>query len=120
MVNPRDGSTLFGSDELDPNMFFLLNGMAPGEISDAIQLVDDEDQGYWIALRLEERVPAHRANPSQDFGYFQNIVEAAMREDQLNSWMRKAIEDTYVRIDAPYDGCTFQQNWTAGTSMDKR
>ena len=120
VVNPRDGSTLFGSDELDPNMFFLLNGMAPGEISDAIQLLDDEDQGYWIALRLEERVPAHRANPSQDFGYFQNIVEAAMREDQLNGWMRKAIEDTYVRIDAPYNGCTFQQNWTVGSSMDKR
>ena len=120
VVNPRDGSTLFGSDELDPNLFFLLNGMAPSEVSDAIQLLDDEDQGYWIAVQLEERVPAHRANPSQDFGYFQNIVEASMRETQLNDWMRKAINDTYVRIDAPYGDCTFQQNWTAGSTMDRR
>ncbi len=120
VVNPRDGSTLFGSDELDPNLFFLLNGMAPGEVSDAIQLLDDEDQGYWIAVQLEERVPAHRANPSQDFGYFQNIVEASMRETQLNDWMRKAINDTYVRIDAPYSDCTFQQDWTAGSTMDRR
>jgi peptidyl-prolyl cis-trans isomerase SurA len=120
VVNPRDGSTLFGADELDPNLFFLLNGMAPGELSDAIQLVDAEDQGYWIAVQLEERVPAHRANPSQDFGYFQNIVEAKMREEQLNGWMNKAIRDTYVRIDAPYDGCTFQQDWTAGSARSQR
>lgn len=119
VVNPRDGSTLFGSDELDPNLFFLLNGMKAGEFSDPIQLTDDDDQGYWIAVQLEERVAAHRANPSQDFGYFQNIVEASMREKQLSKWMQKAISDTYVRIDSPYDGCTFQENWTLESTVDK-
>tara|TARA_B110000285_G_C15122285_1_gene617940 strand:- start:331 stop:1749 length:1419 start_codon:yes stop_codon:yes gene_type:complete len=119
VVNPRDGSTLFGADELDPNLFFLLNGMANGAFSDAIQLVDDEDQGYWISVQLEERVPAHRANPLQDFGYFQNIVEATMRDEQLSTWMRKAINDTYVRIDTPYDGCVFQQDWTSGSTTNR-
>ena len=27
-----------------------------------------------------------------------------------------AIDDTYVRIDAPYATCSFDQDWTAGSS----
>lgn len=112
VVNPRDGGTLFGSDELDPNLFFLLNAMEPGEISEPIQLIDDEDQGYWIAVQLEERVAAHRANPTQDFGYFQTLVENELREKQLQKWTLKAIDYTYVRIDPPYDACAFKNPWT--------
>lgn len=111
VVNPRDGGTLFGSDELDPNLFFLLNAMEPGEISEPIQLIDDEDQGYWIAVQLEERVAAHRANPTQDFGYFQTLVENELREKQLQKWTLKAIDYTYVRIDPPYDACGFKNQW---------
>ena len=111
VVNPRDGGTLFGSDELDPNLFFLLNAMQPGEISDPIQLIDDEDQGYWISVQLEERVPAHRANPTQDFGYFQTIVEGELRDEQLKKWTLKAIDYTHIRIDAPYDQCAFDYTW---------
>lgn len=116
VVNPRDGSTLFGSDEIDPNLFFLLNGMEPGDISDPIQLIDEDDQGYWISVQMEERVPAHRANPTQDFGYFQTLVESELRATQLNKWVAKAISDTYIRIDAPYTDCDFDQDWTAGAA----
>ena len=111
VVNPRDGGTLFGSDELDPNLFFLLNAMQPGEISDPIQLIDDEDQGYWVAVQLDERVAAHRANPTQDFGYFQTIVEGNLRDEQLKKWTLKAIDYTHIRIDSPYDQCSFDYNW---------
>jgi peptidyl-prolyl cis-trans isomerase SurA len=111
VVNPRDGGTLFGSDELDPNLFFLLNAMQPGEVSDPIQLLDADDQGYWISVQLEERVPAHRANPTQDFGYFQTIVENELREKQLKKWTLKAIDYTFVRIDPPYDACSFDNQW---------
>ena len=111
VVNPRDGGTLFGSDELDPNLFFLLNAMQPGEVSDPIQLLDADDQGYWISVQLEERVPAHRANPTQDFGYFQTIVENELREKQLKKWTLKAIDYTFVRIDPPYNACSFDNQW---------
>jgi peptidyl-prolyl cis-trans isomerase SurA len=116
VVNPRDGGTLFGSDEIDPNLFFLLNALQPGETSEPIQLTDSDEQGYWIAVQLQERVAAHRANPTQDFGYFQAIVEERLRTEQMNEWTERAIDDTYVRIDAPYASCSFDQDWTAGSS----
>jgi peptidyl-prolyl cis-trans isomerase SurA len=116
VVNPRDGGTLFGSDEIDPNLFFLLNTLEPNAVSEPIQLTDEDDQGYWIAVQLMERVAAHRANPTQDFGYFQTIVEDGLRSEQLDGWILDAIQDTYIRVDAPYTQCAFDQNWTAGSS----
>jgi hypothetical protein len=35
---------------------------------------------------------------------------------QMNDWTARAIDDTYVRIDAPYASCAFDQDWTAGSS----
>ena len=116
VVNPRDGGTLFGSDEIDPNLFFLLNALEAGEVSEPIQLTDADDQGYWVAVQLVERVAAHRANPAQDFGYFQTIVEEQLRAEQLQNWTDRAINDTYVRVDAPYATCGFEQDWSAGSS----
>jgi len=116
VVNPRDGGTLFGSDEIDPNLFFLLNALEAGEVSEPIQLTDDDDQGYWVTVQLVERVAAHRANPAQDFGYFQTIVEERLRAEQLQTWTDRAIGDTYVRVDAPYATCGFDQDWSAGSS----
>ena len=63
VVNVRDGGTRFGVDELDPNVFFLLQDLDPGEVSAPVQLLDEDNQAYWALIRLDERFPAHRANP---------------------------------------------------------
>jgi hypothetical protein len=62
-------------------------------------------------VQLDERVAAHRANPTQDFGYFQTIVEGNLRDEQLKKWTLKAIDYTHIRIDSPYDQCSFDYNW---------
>ena len=60
----------------------------PGAVSEPIQLTDEDEQGYWIAVQLMERVAAHRANPTQDFGYFQTIVEDGPAfAAQLDGWI---------------------------------
>lgn len=120
VVNPRDGSTVFGADELDPNVFFLLNSMQPGDVSDPIQLLDEDEQGYWIIIQMNERLAAHRANPKDDFGYFQGMVESRLRAAQLQEWMEDAIANAYIRIDAPYSSCTFDILWTDRTGMETR
>ena len=63
VVNPRDGGTRFGVDELDPNIFFLLQDLEEGSISAPVQLMDADKQAYWAIIKLDEQFPAHRANP---------------------------------------------------------
>ena len=111
VVNPRDGGTRFGVDELDPNVFFLLQDLQPGDVSAPVQLVDEDNREYWAMIRLEERFPAHRANPTDDYALFQQQVEADMREEALSKWIDKRIGETFVRVDDPYRDCAMDMPW---------
>ncbi|MDA0940087.1 MAG: peptidylprolyl isomerase [Bacteroidetes bacterium] len=111
VVNVRDGGTRFGVDELDPNVFFLLQDLDPGEVSAPVQLLDEDNQAYWALIRLDERFPAHRANPQDDYALFQQQVEAELREEALSTWIDKRIGETFIRVDAPYDVCTLDMPW---------
>ena len=111
VVNSRDGGARFGVDELDPNVFFLLQDLQPGEVSAPVQLVDEDNRAYWAMIRLEERFPAHRANPTDDYALFQQQVEAEMREEALSKWIDKRIGETFVRVDDPYRDCAMDMPW---------
>ena len=111
VVNPRDGGARFGVDELDPNVFFLLQELQPGDVSAPVQLVDEDNRAYWAMIRLEERFPAHRANPTDDYALFQQQVEADMREEALSKWIDKRIGETFVRVDDPYRDCAMDMPW---------
>ena len=98
-------------DELDPNIFFLLQDLDEGGVSAPVQLLDEDNQAYWAMIQLNERFPAHRANPTDDYALFQQQVEAELREEALSKWIGQRIEETYVRVDAPYKACTMDMPW---------
>ena len=111
VVNPRDGGLMFGVDELDPNLYFLLEPLEIGEISSPVQLVDIDGNGFWTILRLDDRKAAHRANPKDDFALFQSQVENNMRALDMNEWIDEHISDTFIRISPEYIDCEFNMNW---------
>jgi peptidyl-prolyl cis-trans isomerase SurA len=98
-------------DELDPNIFFLLQDLEEGSISAPVQLMDADKQAYWAIIKLDERFPAHRANPRDDYGLFQQQVEAELREEALAKWIGQRIGETFVRVDSPYKECTLDMPW---------
>ena len=111
VLNPRDGSTRFGVDELDPNVFFLLDNLEEGAWSVPVQLLDEDENGYWAMFRMDRRYAAHRANPKDDFGLFQTQVENELRAEKMNAWLRSHIADTYIRIDPPFATCPTEHDW---------
>jgi peptidyl-prolyl cis-trans isomerase SurA len=111
VVNQRDGGTRFGVDELDPNIYFLLDPLESGGFSEPVQLMDEDGNGYWTILRLDARHAAHRANPQDDYALFQSQVENNLRKDAMNEWVSKHISSTYIRLDPAFDDCEFQMNW---------
>lgn len=116
VINPQDGSPRFHISAVDPNVFLVLSELAPGDVSAPVQLLDENENGYWVIFRLDARYPAHRANPKDDFALFQSQVEATLREEKLSKWMRNRIAETHVRIDAPYSGCSFDYGWDSAAA----
>lgn len=111
VVNPRDGGIMFGVDELDPNIYFLLEPLDEGSVSQPVQLLDENDNGYWTILKLDGRKSAHRANPKDDFALFQSQVENNIRAKVMNEWVEQHISDSYIRITSSFEGCPFNMDW---------
>ena len=111
VVNPRDGGLMFGIDELDPNLYFLLEPLETGEISSPVQLMDEDGNGFWTILKLEGRKTAHRANPKDDYSLFQSQVENNMRAEDMNAWIDEHISETFIRLSSDYINCGFNINW---------
>jgi len=111
VVNQRDGGLKFGVDELDPNIYFLLDPLSVGDVSAPIQLIDEDGNGYWTILRLDARHEAHRANPQDDYALFQSQVENDKRLEAMNDWVGKHVSQTFVRIDPAFSTCDFKMGW---------
>ena len=115
VTNPRSSGLFHGVDELDRTDFFLINELRPGEHSAATAVQGEEQQAYAI-YHLDERKPAHAANPLQDYELFQMQVEADLRQEKLDIWVRRRLAETYVRLTPDYAGCDFDRKWLGETA----
>ncbi len=119
ITNPRTGGLFHGVDELERMDFFLINELRPGEHSTASAVQGAEQQAYAI-YKLDERKPAHAANPQQDYELFQMQVEAELRQAKLNKWVRRRLAETYVRLTPDFAGCDFDRDWLGETASGTR
>jgi peptidyl-prolyl cis-trans isomerase SurA len=114
--NPATGTTKFEKADLgqfDPTLAFTIDRMKVGDITEpSITTTRDGKQCYRI-LYLKSRSDPHAANLKDDY---QKIQAAALNERQqkmINTWIKKRLVGTYVRIDDEYKGCKFDINWLA-------
>jgi len=112
IVNPNTGSLRFDMDELDPQMFLLIDKLEVGAISEpAIMQSQRGEQAYRI-VKLRDRSDAHKANLVEDYQLFQNLTKQNLSEEAMGNWTRSNIERTYINIDEDRQGCRTRYNWT--------
>lgn len=113
MMNAKTGSSRFEMQELPAAVARRVEGMQPGEMSDAFIMMDEAKNKEVVAMvRLTARIPGHKATLSDDFNLLKNMYEEAEKERILKEWIEKKIKTTYVRIEDGWDACDFQyQGW---------
>ena len=113
MMNPQTGSSRFEMQELPPEVARQIEKMQPGEVSDAFVMMDQKKNREVVAIvRLTNRIPAHKANLSDDFALLKSLYEEKAKEKILKDWVEKKIKHTYVHIEDGWDGCDFEyQGW---------
>lgn len=113
MVNDQNGTTRFEMSQLPQEVARVVSNMQPGEISDAFVMMDPKSNSETVAIvKLTNRIEAHRANLSDDFQMIKDMYENSVKGKIVMDWIRKKINDTYVRIEEGWDNCEFQnQGW---------
>ncbi len=111
IVNQQNGTTRFESDQVDATIFFQLDKLQPGEISNPVLSATDEGKQAYKIFYLKTRTTPHKANLADDY---QRLQEAALQAKQaraLEDWVKKKKENTYVHIADEYGKCENLKMW---------
>ncbi len=111
MVNPFTGTTRFKNDELDPNVFFVVDRLEVGEISRPVQTLTDEGKQAFIIITVRDRIEPHRANLQQDYDFIQRLALQEKKQKAVKRWVERRLQSTYVHIHEKYNNCDFEIKW---------
>ena len=111
VLNPNTGDSKWETGQLDKSIFYALEGMSAGEISEAqFFRSPDEKEGYRL-LRLIDKSEPHRANMKTDYQQLQQIALQSKKQEALEEWIDEKLKTTYVRVNNDYLNCTFKNAW---------
>jgi peptidyl-prolyl cis-trans isomerase SurA len=111
-TNPSERITWFTLEELNPEMYVKVRDMKHGEISEAFRTTDDDGNTVFRIVRLDNEIPAHRANLKDDY---ESLYIAALQDERSKTyrdWINKKIENTYIKVSNEFETCDFlKQGW---------
>jgi len=108
--NPAERINWFSLDELNRDMYVKVRDLKVGEISEPFQTTDDIGNVVFRVVRLDDEVPAHRANLKDDYQYFYSATMMRERQSSYQQWIMKKIGTTYIRISDEFKSCKFLES----------
>jgi peptidyl-prolyl cis-trans isomerase SurA len=106
-TNPSARINWFSLDELNKEMYVKVRDLKVGEISEPFQTTDEIGNVVFRVVKLDDEIPAHRANLKDDYQFFYNATTMNERQSLYQEWIRKKIETTYIKISDEFKSCKF-------------
>jgi peptidyl-prolyl cis-trans isomerase SurA len=114
IINESSGSARFEMNqmsEVDPNLFFVLDKMEPGEISKPVVYNKQDGSKAYRLVRLDTVYEPHRANLKDDYQRIQSVTKAQKQKEVIDEWIQGKIKSTYIKINEQYRECSFEHSW---------
>jgi peptidyl-prolyl cis-trans isomerase SurA len=111
LINAATGSTFFEISQMDQSLFFSIDKLKIGELSDpTVVRVGEKKEAYRI-LMVKARIEPHRANLKEDYQRIQSAAEAEKKEKIVADWINRKRSSFYVKIDSLFSECDFRHDW---------
>lgn len=105
IINQQTGSTHLEVDQLDANLFFIIDTMEVRSISSPVSTVFPGGREGYRIVRLISRTPPHKANLKMDFPRIKKLALVQKKQEILEEWYRSYASDIYLRIINRYQKC---------------
>jgi peptidyl-prolyl cis-trans isomerase SurA len=105
-----EGGTRIPVDELDPVVFFRVDTMTVGAISEPIVYRTDDGKDAVRILYYKSRTDPHQASLKQDWNRIQAATLNEKKNRILQKWFEKARLDVFINIDEEYNNCGILDN----------
>jgi peptidyl-prolyl cis-trans isomerase SurA len=103
--NDGNGGNKLMVDEIDPIVFFRIDSMKIGAISEPIVYRTEDGKDAVRILYYKSRTPPHEASLKEDWSRIQDAALREKKDGVLQRWFQKARKDVFISIDPSYDYC---------------
>ena len=111
MINPRTQEGHFELNQLDKDIYFKVEGLEVGDISDVIYRETERGEKEFVIVTLLERIAPHTANFSKDYQKIKQMALAKKKNEVSDQWIKDHVSEAYIRIGKKFNGCEFKNPW---------
>lgn len=111
LMNPQTQNTFFQMNELDPDVFFTIDTMKVGEISNPFQINNMRGEPQYKIIQLQSRTAPHTANLLEDYSKIQAAASDQKKNEFIAEWVDQTIKNTFIEIKSDFETCPEVQKW---------
>jgi len=111
IINPMTGTGVFEADQLDPKVFFVIDKLEIGDISQPVPYKMNDGKDAYRVLYLQNRTEPHQANLKQDYDKIQEWALQDKKQKEIGLWIHEKSDETFVKIGDDYKECDFVNTW---------
>lgn len=104
-TDPETGSTKVSMEDIDPDLFLIVDTMKVGTISEPMEFKTEDDQKAVRIIYYKSKVSAHQANLKEDYQRIQNAALEEKKNNAVNKWFDKSKGQVFIDIDEEYQDC---------------
>ncbi len=108
VTDPKQTRTRFVRDAIEALDAQQLIRMREGDISAPFMGQDTEMNELGKIVKLVQVIPAHRANPNEDWLDLERLALQRKQDAAYREWLDAKIDEMYVRIDPIFTAENFQ------------
>lgn len=99
------GNNRVPADQIDPTLYFLIDKMQPGDISEPHPYTMPDDKPAMRVVYLKNRIKPHEANLKDDYQKIYEATLAQKKEDKVTKWFEATKDEVFIYIDEEYKQC---------------
>lgn len=103
ILNQNTGENRIPIDALDAELFFKVDKLKPGQISEPMELILRDGTKAFHIVKVKQKYLPHTANLEEDYQKIQKAALQLKKEDAIEKWFETARRQVY--IDVKYTEC---------------
>jgi peptidyl-prolyl cis-trans isomerase SurA len=105
ITNPRSGNTFFEVADLETDIFFAIDGLKVGTITEPTSFKAQDGSKYFRLILLQSRSKPHKADLKQDYNKIQQAALEQKKSTFTEKWVLDRLRSTYMSIDPMFEDC---------------
>jgi len=98
IMNRTTGEPYFELGDIDPEIYFAIDGLKTGDISKVIEYKSPTGDQQFRIVKIINRSEPHVANLTQDYSKIRKAALEEKKNRYINNWINEKIKKNYIEI----------------------